>query len=97
MTELSRRLREGIQRYERGRVGGWLALSPLLVFLGVYLLSSLVEGDFYKIPVSSVFLITSIWAVFICKGKNIEEKIAIFSQGAGDKNVLLMIWIFVLA
>ena len=97
MTELSRRLREGIQRYERGRVGGWLALSPLLVFLGVYLLSSLVEGDFYKIPVSSVFLIASIWAVFICKGKNIEEKIAIFSQGAGDKNVLLMIWIFVLA
>ena len=55
------------------------------------------EGDFYKIPVSSVFLIASIWAVFICKGKNIEEKIAIFSQGAGDKNVLLMIWIFVLA
>ncbi|MDD5891201.1 MAG: Na+/H+ antiporter NhaC family protein [Bacteroidales bacterium] len=97
MTELSRRLREGIQRCERGRVGGWLALSPLLVFLGVYLLSSLVEGDFYKIPVSSVFLIASIWAVFICKGKNIEEKIAIFSQGAGDKNVLLMIWIFVLA
>ena len=97
MTELSRRLREGIQRCERGKVGGWLALSPLLVFLGVYLLSSLVEGDFYKIPVSSVFLIASIWAVFICKGKNIEEKIAIFSQGAGDKNVLLMIWIFVLA
>ena len=97
MTELSRRLREGIQKCERGKVGGWLALSPLLVFLGVYLLSSLVEGDFYKIPVSSVFLIASIWAVFICKGKNIEEKIAIFSQGAGDKNVLLMIWIFVLA
>lgn len=97
MTELSRRLREGIQRCERGKVGGWLALSPLLVFLGVYLLSSLVEGDFYKIPVSSVFLIASIWAVFICKGKSIEEKIAVFSQGAGDKNVLLMIWIFVLA
>ena len=97
MRELSRMMREGIQRYEGTRVGGWLALSPLLVFLGVYLLSSVLAGDFYKIPVSSVFLIASVWAVFICRGKTIEEKIAVFSKGAGDKNVLLMIWIFVLA
>lgn len=97
MRELSRMMREGFQRYEGTRVGGWLALSPLLVFLGVYLLSSVLAGDFYKIPVSSVFLIASVWAVFICRGKTIEEKIAVFSKGAGDKNVLLMIWIFVLA
>ena len=68
MRELSRRMREGIQRYEGTRVGGWLALSPLLVFLGVYLLSSVLAGDFYKIPVSSVFLVASVWAVFICRG-----------------------------
>ncbi|MGN1232679.1 MAG: Na+/H+ antiporter NhaC family protein [Candidatus Cryptobacteroides sp.] len=86
-----------MEKYEGTKVGGWLALSPLLVFLGVYLLSSVLAGDFYKIPVSSVFLIASVWAVFICRGKTIEEKIGVFSQGAGDKNVLLMIWIFVLA
>lgn len=79
----------------RGR--GLLALSPLIVFLGVYLVSSFVAKDFYKVPVVSAFLIASGYALVISKGSGIEEKISIFSRGAGDRNVLLMIWIFVLA
>ena len=77
-------------------MNGWLALSPLLVFLGVYLVSSLLAHDFYKVPVSSAFLLASIWSVAITRGP-IDERISTFSRGAGDKNVLLMIWIFVLA
>ena len=46
---------------------------------------------------ASAFLITSIYALIISCGGNIEQKIAIFSEGAGNKNVLLMIWIFILA
>ena len=76
---------------------GLLALSPLLVFLCVYLVSSIVAQDFYKIPVSVAFLIASIYALIISRGKSLEEKIDIFSSGAGHKNVLLMIWIFVMA
>ena len=76
---------------------GFLALSPLLVFLGVYLVSSFFAGDFYKVPVVSAFLISAVYALAITKGNGIEERVAIFSRGAGDKNVLLMIWIFVLA
>lgn len=76
---------------------GFLALSPLLVFLGVYLVSSFIARDFYKVPVVSAFLIASGYALIISKGSGIEEKIGIFSRGAGDRNVLLMIWIFVLA
>ena len=38
---------------------GWLALSPLLVFLVVYLVSSLVARDFYKVPIAAAFLIAS--------------------------------------
>ena len=34
-------------------MSGWLALSPLFVFLGVYLISSVLANDFYKIPISS--------------------------------------------
>lgn len=78
-------------------INGWLALSPLLVFLCVYLVSSVVVGDFYAIPISAAFLLASIYAIIICRGKTLEERIAIFSEGAGNKNVLLMIWIFVLA
>ena len=76
---------------------GWFALTPLVVFLAVYLVSSLVAGDFYKIPIASAFLVSSVYAVLSCKGYSLEERISIFSQGAGNKNVLLMIWIFILA
>ena len=76
---------------------GLLALSPLLVFLCVYLVSSIVAQDFYRIPISSAFLIASIYALAISKGKTLEERIAVFSEGAGNRNVLLMIWIFVMA
>ena len=78
------------------RMNGWLALSPLAVFLATYLLTSLVCRDFYKVPVASAFLLASIYAMLITKGP-VKEKVGIFSSGAGDRNVLLMIWIFVLA
>ena len=80
------------------KMNGWLALSPLIVFLLVYLVSSLVARDFYKVPVAAAFIIASAYAMIITRGGGTtDKKIAIFSEGAGDKNVLLMIWIFVLA
>ena len=69
---------------------GLLALSPLVVFLCVYLVSSVIAQDFYHIPISSAFLIASIYALIISKGKTLEERISVFSEGAGNKNVLLM-------
>ena len=78
------------------KMNGWLALSPLAVFLITYLVTSIVCRDFYKVPVSSAFVLASIYAMLITKGP-INERIGVFSSGAGDRNVLLMIWIFVLA
>ena len=75
----------------------WFALSPLAVFLIVYLVSSLIARDFYKIPIASAFTIASVYAIAVCLKGKIEERISVFSQGAGHKNVLLMIWIFILA
>ena len=77
-------------------MNGWLALSPLAVFLATYLVTSIVCRAFYKVPVASAFLIASIYALLITPGK-VRERIGVFSSGAGDKNVLLMIWIFILA
>ena len=76
---------------------GLLALSPLIIFLILYLVSCIIAKDFYSIPISAAFLLASVYAVLICKGKTLEERIAVFSEGAGNRNVLLMIWIFVLA
>lgn len=75
---------------------GWLALSPLLVFLAIFLVTSVVTKDFYSVPVSSAFLLASIYAVLTTKGA-VKDKIEIFSKGAGNGNVLLMIWIFIMA
>lgn len=75
----------------------WFALTPLAVFLCVYLISSIIAGDFYKVPVSSSFLIAAIYAVIICKGMKLQERIDMFSRGASNSNILTMIWIFILA
>ena len=80
-----------------GRGKGLLALSPLLVFLGIYLVSSILAKDFYKVPIASAFLIASAYALLISKKAPIESKIATFSRGAGHESVLLMLWIFILA
>ena len=91
LTDIAKNLKKNIRK-----TGGWMSLSPLLVFLVVYLVSSILAKDFYKIPITAAFLVASIYALLISKGTT-DEKIAAYSRGAGDKNVLLMIWIFVLA
>lgn len=78
-------------------MSGWLALSPLIVFLCLYLVTSIVVNDFYKIPITVAFLVSSGYAIFITKGIKLEKRIEIFSKGASDKNILLMVWIFILA
>jgi len=79
------------------RNNNWFALTPLAVFLVVYLVSSLLAGDFYKVPIAAAFLLASIYAIAVCLKGKIEERVKVFSEGAGHKNVLLMIWIFILA
>jgi len=76
---------------------GWFGLSPLIVFLSVYLLTSICVGDFYKMPITVAFTVASIYAVAITRGIKLEERIRQYSRGASDPNILLMIWIFVLA
>ncbi|MBR4998164.1 MAG: Na+/H+ antiporter NhaC family protein [Bacteroidaceae bacterium] len=74
-----------------------LALSPILVFMAVYLAGSLLAGDFYKVPLTTAFLAASAYAVCITPRLKLKERIAIFSRGAGDENMMLMVWIFILA
>lgn len=54
-------------------------------------------GDFYKVPISVAFLVTSVYAVAIARGLSLAERITIFSRGAGQPNMMLMLWIFILA
>ena len=74
-----------------------LSLSPMLVFMAVYLVGSILAGDFYKVPLTVAFLTASAYAVCITRGLKLKERVALFSRGAGDENLMLMVWIFILA
>ena len=64
---------------------GLLALSPLLVFILLYVSLSVIAGDFYQVPITIIFMIASIYAVIISGGLPLQ------------KRVLLMLWIYVMA
>lgn len=73
------------------------ALSPLLVFFLLYLVISVAVQDFYAVPVTVAFTAAAVWAVLITRGKSMAERVDLFSSGVANRNILMMIWIFVLA
>ena len=76
---------------------GLIALSPLVVFILFYLVTSIIAGDFYKIPITVAFMVSSLYAIIICGGKPLMKRIDTYSRGAATEQMMLMIWIFVLA
>lgn len=75
---------------------GLLALSPVAVFLLMYVAVSLVAGDFYRMPIAVALVAASVWAVVIFSG-SLSARIEVFSRAAGHSNIMYMIWIFILA
>ena len=72
------------------------ALSPLIVFLVLYLVTSIVAQDFYKVPIAVAFLVSSVYSLLTVKG-TMNERINIFAKGAGNPTMVLMLAIFILA
>ena len=73
------------------------ALIPLLVFLLTYLVVSILAGDFYKMPITVAFVISSVVAIAISKGGKLSNRIEQFCRGAANSNIMLMVLIFILA
>lgn len=73
------------------------ALSPVAVFLLLYVAVSVIIGDFYKMPITVALLMASMWAIVIYRGEPLADRIETFSRAAGHTNILYMIWVFVLA
>ncbi len=81
-----------------------LALIPIGVFVAFYLSLGIVfeyvmkiPMGFYNVPVVVAFLFALLVAVVQTKGISIEEKFVIMGQGVGDKNIITMLLIFLLA
>jgi Na+/H+ antiporter NhaC len=76
---------------------GLLALSPLAVFIVLYLVTSIIARDFYKVPITVAFMASSMYAVLISDSMPLHERIDVYSRGAARGQMMLMIWIFILA
>ena len=71
----------------RGRQG-LLALSPVLLFLLLYLVVSAVCGDFYAVPIAVALVVSSAFALLIARGRSLTGRIEIFSRAAADPDIL---------
>ncbi len=77
--------------------GRFVALLPLLLFLALYPLTSVIAGDFYCMPISLAFVAAAVVAMAMMRQMPLSQRIERFSMGAANPNIMLMIWIFVLA
>ena len=80
---------------------GLLALSPLFVLMAFIVMFTIYSVDKTQnepnLSLSVAFMISSIYAVIIFGGIPIKKRIDTFSKGAGASNLMLMLWIYVLA
>lgn len=76
---------------------GLTALSPVIVFLMMYVVVSVVIGDFYKMPFAVALLTASAWGILIYRGHPLTRRLSVFSRAAGHPDIIYMIWIFILA
>ena len=44
-----------------------------------------------------IFIVVTVILLLLTRGLSLKEKLTIFAQGAGEKDLLLMVWIFMLA
>ena len=76
---------------------GLIALAPIAVMIGLLLVFGIVYGGVSNAPLLFIFVIAAIVGVALTRGLSLNERVAIFSRGAGSENLLLMVWIFMLA
>ena len=75
---------------------GW-ALLPFLVFIVLFAGGGIIKGDFYAMPALVAFVIALFIGMMQNKKLSFNEKLEIIAKGAGDVNIITMIFIFIVA
>lgn len=80
---------------------GLLALSPLFLLIVLIVAFTVYSVDAShkdtNLSLTVAFMISSIYAIAISGGMPIKSRIDTYSKGAGANNLMLMLWIYVLA
>ncbi len=84
--------------------GNFFALIPIFVFILIYLGLGItfeyvmnISMGFYNIPIVVAFLVALLVACLQNKKVSFDEKLDIMAKGVGDKNIITMILIFLVA
>ena len=92
------------ERKDNVKKGNAWALLPIGVFVVLYLGLGIVfeyilqiPMGFYKVPIVVVFLVALLVACLQNRSVKFEDKLALMGQGVGDKNIVTMLLIFLMA
>lgn len=76
---------------------GLISLSPLILFITLYIVTSTLTGDAYEMPIMVAFIISSVYAMSISRDMTFSKRLEMFCNAAGNKNIMMMVFIFILA
>ena len=72
-------------------------MSPILAMVVLLVVLSIYSGGVSNAPLLIIFVLTAIVAIVSVHDLPFAERVALFSAGAGSRNLLLMVWIFLFA
>jgi len=73
------------------------ALIPFIVFVIFYFGFSIFTRDFSRVPMTVAFIISSATALVLNHRERLSKKIEIFALGMGNKDIMIMCMIFIMA
>ena len=82
---------------EHEKRGSIFAFLPLLLFVLLFIGSGVISGDFSNMPLNVAFIIAAVIALVMNRKEKLATKIHVFTKGAGNPDIILMVIIFILA
>ena len=79
------------------RESSFKAIIPFIVFVLFYFGFSLWTRDFSRVPMTVAFIISSATALILNHKEKLSKKIELFALGMGNKDIMIMCLIFILA
>ena len=86
-----------MKEFEQWRESSFKAIIPFIVFVIFYFGFSLWTRDFSKVPMTVAFIISSATALILNHKEKLGKKIELFALGMGNKDIMIMCLIFILA
>lgn len=79
------------------RKGNPAALLPIGVFLALFIGTGIIYKDFYTMPIVIAFMGAILVACVQNRELSLDDKFRVMGEGIGDKNIITMLLIFLLA